>query len=233
MDSQADQPLEPEIQPSADELKSTILDAIGEHLREHGPNDWQLLREKAEFAHVIGATSGKSGERRFWRWVAKVREDMPADQTRPHDGRDANREHQAWSVDRARLAAESLPVPPPATFFMRVGADGVETIRMADAIQLIWADLCSARALIDGSGEKPAVRGKRLTENALARTKVIREVTEILDRVHGMDALHQRYRQIVDFLLEDCAPYPHLQQGLLDRLQQANSKPTSIPLLAS
>lgn len=70
---------------SPEALKPVILEAIGVHVREHGPKDWHLVRERTDFAHVIGQASVPSDSRRFWRWVAKVREEMPADRTRPMD----------------------------------------------------------------------------------------------------------------------------------------------------
>lgn len=230
MDSQSDPPDEPETKPSVEALKPEIFDAIGAHLREHGREDWHLLRERPEYAHVIGSISGATGDRRFWRWVRKVREDMPPDHTKPHDGRYANQAHKAWSAEEARRATEEIGVPISASFFMKSGADGLQTLSMYEALQDAWTDLRSALEVIERETFKPRDKAMLLAANAQARIKVMDAAVRIHRQLSDTDALHARYRALFQLILEDCAPFPDLQAALLRRLKDSNSPPPSFPV---
>ncbi len=225
MDNQSDQPGGPEAKPSAEELKPAIFDAIGAHLRTHGPEDWHLVRERPEYAHVIGVIAGKSADRKFWRWVGKVTESMPPDHTKPHGGRDANQAHQVWSAEEARRATEDLGVPTSASFFMKRGADGLQTLSMYEALQDAWTDLLRAIEIINRAPSKPSTKARLLAANAQTRIKVLGEAVRIHGQLSDIDALHARYRTILQFVLEDCAPLPDLQATLLRRLKECNSPP--------
>jgi hypothetical protein len=123
------------------ELKAAILTAIAEHVRAHGRRQWDLIRERPEFAPLIGREAGVNGKRRFWRWVNAVCEPPPADRTRPHEAREVTADALRSATERARLAAErNLPAAPSPSYLMRAGADASKNLDFLAAVHLIWAD---------------------------------------------------------------------------------------------
>jgi hypothetical protein len=87
--------------------KAEILRAIALHQREHGNCNWHLVRQHPDFAPWIGEASGPSGRRKFFHWKKKLRRPLPADRTRPHDGRGVNEDQQAWATLEAEAAAQA------------------------------------------------------------------------------------------------------------------------------
>lgn len=209
---------------SAEELKPAVLAAIAVHIQSVGCRKWSLLRERPEFSHIIGAASGASGERRFWRWRETVVGELGEDATRPHDGRDANESHKAWAEEQAQEATDVLPAVPPAAFFVKQGADGFATIDLFAAATQMWDDLGLSRAaLIEITpGGLKAKCAKALGANVVYRATVMERIVGLLEQVYGLKNLHARYKTIVGFLMEDLAGYPELQRRLLDRLKRCN-----------
>jgi hypothetical protein len=205
--------------------KDLIFAAIAEHIHEHGPHDWPLVRNRPEFAHVIGTDHGSTIERRFWRWVDKVKEGLPTDRTRPHEGRAPIQEHVEWSADQAAAAAAKiLPAPPPAAFFMRKGADGLIMIDMLEAAGEIWNDLQLARQqAFDGSEAGRPPSGKLLTQSALARIKALDATVKLHREIYDINDTHRRYRTIVDFIITELANYPDLHRRFLQGISDINS----------
>ncbi len=88
-------------------VQMEIKRAMAMHLREQGDCNWRLVREHPDFAPWIGAASGEAGRRKFFRWKKSLRRPLPADRTRPHDGRELNDEQQAWARAAAQAAADA------------------------------------------------------------------------------------------------------------------------------
>lgn len=97
-------------------MQMEIKRVMAMHLREQGDCNWHVVRERPEFAPWIGEASGEAGRRKFFRWKKKLRRPLPADRTRPHDGRELHDEQQAWARAEARAAAQAagqlIPLSP-------------------------------------------------------------------------------------------------------------------------
>ena len=207
-------------------LKGPILAAIAEHLREHGPKDWHLVCERAEFAHVVGKASGPTGARRFWRWRKRAGEEMPADRTRPREGRATNEEQRDWADEQTRRAAvRELPAPPQASFFMKHGADGLVKIDMLEAFTEIWSDLGLARheAFEGPEGDRRPRSAKILTQTAMARMKALAMAVQLQRDIYGIDNLHRLYSAIFEFLDTKLEAYPELRREFLQHISELNT----------
>jgi hypothetical protein len=218
------QPPHSRAKPISELLKAEILAAIGEHIREHGRRDWAKMREQPEFAEVIGAAAGPSGDRRFWRWVKQIDEPIRPRRVGPQDGPAA--EHAAWSEEQAAQAVRaSLPAAPPASFFMRRGADGLVQVDMLSAAAEIWHDLMLAReeAFKAGrDGSRTLKSAKALTANAGMRIKALQSITLLMRQVFEIARLYRLYEAIVRFLSDELKEEPERLARLLERLRQIN-----------
>jgi hypothetical protein len=215
------------------DLKTEILVAISEHLRRHGPRNWKLVRERTEFAPVIGEQAGEAGRRKFYRWQKSVREPMAADKTRPREGRAAVEDALANAVESARAAAERrLPAAPSPAFFMKLGADAEVKVGMVVAIEEVWGDLQLIRAHAfedDGSGGHRLKSSKVLMESAKSRIAVIETAVRLVKEIYDLDALHRLYRSIIDIIVTELAEAPDIQARVLDRLDALNNAQAMTP----
>jgi hypothetical protein len=215
------------------ELKTEILAAIAEHLRLHGPRKWKLVRERPEFALVIGEQAGEAGRRKFYRWQKSVRQPMAADKTRPHDGRGVADEALADASERARTAAERhLPAAPSPAFFMKMGAGAEVRVNLVGAIDEVWADLMLARehAFDDsGSGARRLKSPKVLVESAKSRLAAMDTVVRLVKDIYDLDALHRLYRSIIEIIVTELAAVPDIQARVLDRLEALNNAQAMTP----
>jgi hypothetical protein len=214
-------------------LKTEILAAIAEHLRVQGPRRWKLVRERLEFAPVIGEQAGEAGRRKFYRWLKSVREPMAADRTRPHEGRTVAEDALADAAERARIAAERhLPAAPSPAFFMKLGAEAEVRVDFVGAIDEVWNDFQLIRAQAfedDGSGGHRLKSPKVLMESAKSRLATIETVVRLVKEIYDLDALHRRYRCLSDIIITELADVPDIQMRVLDRLEALNNAQAMTP----
>jgi hypothetical protein len=226
-----DHPKAPE-EPDTD-LKDDVLAAIAEHLRQHGSGQWNLVRERPEFAPVIGAQAGEAGRRKFYRWRKKVSEPMPADKTRPHEGRAVAEDALAHATERARTAAEKhLPAAPSPAYFMKMGADAEVKVDLIEAINEIWADLQLIRSHAmedDGSGGRRVKSAKQLQDSAKNRLAALETVVRLTKDIYDIEALHRHYRSLSDIIISEVAGDPDVQARVLDRLDELNTAQAMTP----
>jgi hypothetical protein len=214
-------------------LKVDILAAIAEHLRLHGSRNWKLVRERPEFAPIIGAQAGEAGRRKFYRWRQSVSKPMPADRTRPHEGRAVAEYVLADATARARTAAEKhLPAAPSPAYFMRVGADAELNVDLIEAINEIWADHQLIRSCAmedDGSGGHRVKSAKLLQDSAKNRLATVETVVRLTKDIYDIQALHRRYRALSDIIISEVAGDPDIQARVLDRLDELNTAQATTP----
>ena len=226
-----DHPKEPE-EPETD-LKADILIAIAEHLRLHGSRDWKLVRERPEFAPIIGKQAGEAGRRKFYRWLNKVSEPMPADRTRPHEGRAVAEDALANAVERAQaVVARHLQAAPSPALFMRMGADADVKITLVAAIDEIWSDLQLIRAHAfecDGSDGHRLKSPKILGESAKSRVAVLESAVRLMKEIYDFAGLRRMYEAILNIIISELAEAPQTQARVLDRLQDLNNAQAMTP----
>jgi hypothetical protein len=226
-----DHPKAPE-EPETD-LRDDILAAIAEHLRQHGSRQWKLVRERPEFAPIIGAQAGETGRRKFYRWLKKVSEPMPADSTRPHEGRAVAEAALADATERARAAAEKhLPAAPSPAFFMKMGADAEVKVDLIEALNEIWGDLQLIRSHAmedDGSGGHRVKSAKLLQDSAKNRLATVETVVRLIQDIYDIEALHRRYRSLSDIIISELADAPDIHARVLDRLDELNTAQAMTP----
>jgi hypothetical protein len=217
----------------ATDLKADILAAIAEHLRQHGAGQWKLVRERPEFAPIIGAQAGEAGRRKFYRWLAKVSEPMPADKTRPHEGRAVAEDALANAVERAQaVMALHLPAAPSPTFLMKMGADADVKINMVAAVGEIWSDLQLVRAHAfecNGSDGHRLKSTKILSESAKSRLAVLESTVRLMKEIYDFAGLRRMYQGIIDIIVSELAEDPQAQARVLDRLQDLNNAQAMTP----
>lgn len=164
----------------ASQRKLEILEAIGEHLRVQGRKDWDLVRERPEFATYVGRQAGEAGRRKFFRWVREVVSATPDDITRPHEARAAAEKHMAWSKSQAAAAeAEHPDIGVPAAYIAKMGVDGRRRIDTEALARQTLEDLGRLRQeafLKDAT----APGGERVKDVALLE-RSIRMTTKFLD----------------------------------------------------
>lgn len=165
------------------DIKARILSEISPHVRVYGRREWDRIREKPEYAAVIGKASGPNGKRTFFRWVDSVLQPTPPDVTRPHEAREAATAGLAAATQQARLAAQkNLPAAPSPAYLMRAGAEGAKNIDFLAAIGVIWEDAV------------------RLRDQALEPDDTSPDGTRIAD-TKGFDASIKRRLEVVDSAL--------------------------------
>lgn len=198
--------------PSRDEAnrrKLEILEAIGEHLREHGRKDWDRVREKPEFAPYVGRQAGEAGRRKFFRWVRDVVRVTPNDTTRPHEARVANEKHMAWAEANAADAQVEHPdIAIPAAFIAKMGVDGRRRINIEALARQTLEDIGRLRqaAFVKDptapGGER--VQDVALLERAVARsTKFLDTYERVGDRLWDIESYERNFAVLVDILTHD------------------------------
>lgn len=211
------------------DLKARILAEIAAHVPIYGRRQWDRIRERPEFAHLIGRASGSKGRRKFWRWVSAVCEPTPADQTRPHEARDAATGALEEATKRARLAAQqNLPAAPSPAYLMRAGAQAAKNIDFLAAVNTIWADAERLREHAMALDEA-APDGKRIEDAKLFDASIRRRV-EVMESALGVmreiwDLQYQQrfYDGITDIIVEELSGVPEIQERVVRKLIDLNN----------
>lgn len=209
-----------------DNLKHEVLAAMASHLQEHGPRDWDLVREHPRFAHLIGRAAGEKGRRKFWRWRKALSAPTPTDRTRPHQTRAAAEGHLHWAQDRAQQAHGAGYVIASPAYLMRQGAAGVQNLDMfARLVQQALQDAERVRAavLID---DPLALGGKAVTDPAMllkanrSQLEVVNTAVRLQREINEVRQGQRFYEGLIDILVSELADSPEALTRILDRLQQ-------------
>jgi hypothetical protein len=210
-------------------LRAKIWTAIAEHVRDHGRRRWDLVRERAEFAHVIGKAAGAAGKRRFWRWVSAVCEPPPPDKTRPHEARGAATEALSSATERARLAAQrNLPAAPSPAYMARAGAQATQNIDFLAAVTLIWADAERLRELAMQPDET-SPDGKRIADAKVfdasirRRVEVMESALRVMQEIWDLNFQEQFYNAITEIIVSELEEVPDVQERVIRRLVDLNN----------
>jgi hypothetical protein len=207
-------------------MKMNIRQAIALHVREHGDCDWDLVRERPEFAPFIGKESGETGRKRLLRWKQELSRRVPQDRTKPHEARELNEAHRAWAAETAQAVAASGDLAYPPTE-LQVREQGVEAVKLAklltvrlqqnsDDIERMWWAAVSSDP--DGVRGYSADDPKLLAKVVQARQQqmglelaVLREANRIHESADYADA-------VLDLVASTLADQPGLRDQLLEGL---------------
>jgi hypothetical protein len=212
----------------AADLKRRVMAEIATHVETHGRKDWDLIREKFEYAHVIGKAAGPSGKRKFTRWVKAVCEPRAVDKTRPHEGRDVSQQALQRATKRARAAGEKLGFVPSPAYMLRAGAEAENHVDFLAGLHELWADANQLRdkAYVE---DATAPEGYRLKVGVMStsikrRVDVINLGVKVMREVYDLEEQIRFYDVIVDIILTELDPHPETQRRVIERLEELNQR---------
>lgn len=205
------------------QLRRQIDAAIVEQLETPGRPNWDVVRERPEFAHMIGKAAGEAGRRKFFNWVAKLRGPMPADRTRPHQGREMADQAFAAAKDWSQQASEHLPIAPSPAYRMRLGARADEKINIMRELRGLVAD--AQRLKAEAMEPDPAAEDGWRIGDRRAYEAAIKLQGDLLSKamttMRDLCDLQQlvRYPEIVaEIVEEELSAFPEVQARILGRL---------------
>lgn len=215
------------------ELKLRILAEIAAHVSVYGRDRWDLIRERPEFAHVIGKAAGPSGKRRFFRWVEAVVGGPGADaggQGRPIEYGEASAVALNEGRRRALLAAQkNLPAAPSPAYMTRAGPRAEANLDFLVMLGGTVADVEKMRAAAVKPDEaRPD--GEKITNLHVfdrsidKRLKLIDTALRVMQEVWDLQHQQRFYDEIVAIIVEVMAPYPEAQAEAIRRLENLNSR---------
>jgi hypothetical protein len=212
------------------DLKAQILADIAAHVRVYGRASWELVREKPEYAPVIGKEAGEAGRRKFYRWVDVVCEPMGDDLTSPHAGRQENGVALGAAQKRALLAAQkNIPAAPSPAYLMRKGKDADNSINFLAMVERLLADGEKLRAT-SVKADETAADGEKIAnpfmfeKSITARLRVMDTALRVMQEIWDLDYQQRFYDAIVSIIVEELAPYPEAQRRAIERLAELNAK---------
>lgn len=212
--------------PSSAEMKRKILVAISDHMVEHGRHHWNLVRERPEFAPVIGKESGPAGQRKFYRWVAQVSQPIPPDKTRPHEARQVAENAMEIASLRARSAADqNLPAVPTPSYFLRAGADAE---RQVNLLAVVNQTLIDAERLRDHAmrpdentpGGAAIANEKAFDASIRRRLDVVQTAVNLRREIYDLEYYEKFYRAVGDIIIEELSAFPEVQGRVIERLAE-------------
>jgi hypothetical protein len=208
------------------QLKAEALAAMAAHLREHGPKDWDKVREQPRFAHLIGRAAGERGRRKFWRWRKSLSAPTPADRTRPHETRMATEPHAAWARARSDEARIRGAANPTTAYLMRTGAVGVRKLDLfAVLVQQALDDAERVRHAVLVEDPK-AFGGKAVSDPAMllkanrSQLEVVNTAIRLQREINEVRQGQQFYESLIDILVGELADHPAALARILERMQQ-------------
>lgn len=220
---------------ASQDLKDRILAEIAAHVRVYGRAQWDKVRERPEFAHVIGKEAGPAGRRKFFRWVDTVCAPRPDDADgpgRPHEGREASGEALSDAQKRALLAAQkNIPAAPSPAYLMRKGADADNQINFLAIVHEIMGDVTKLRAMsLKDDPDAPDGTGKRISNPHLfgqaidKRLRVMETALKVMQEIWDLQYQQRFYDEITSIIVEELTIYPDIQERVIRRLADLNNR---------
>jgi hypothetical protein len=218
-------------------VKAAILPAIAQHIREHGRRNWDLVRERPEFAPWIGEAAGPSGRRKFFRWVEDVAKRLPKDRTRPHEARQANDDQFEWAKAQAQQIAhqQNLPIAVASRHLMAKGAKAVEGYaflarQMANGFEDL--ERVRAAALVDdpnGIGGKSVIDPKLLLKTIQTSTTLVQTTTGLYREYNATWERAAFQDALLDMVEDKLAGHPELRDEVLSGFQDVVDEFGGVP----
>lgn len=217
------------------ELKPRILAEIAAHARVYGREQWDLLRERPEFAHVIGKEAGAVGKRKFYRWVEAVLGGVRA-VDRPQGGGVApdGGEAAAGVIDdakkRALLAAQkNVPAAPSPAYLARSAATGDANVDFLAMLGGIVHDVDKLRAAAVKPDENQPDGEKIINLHVFDRSigrrlEVMDKALRVMQEIWDLRYQQKFYDAITEIIVEEMAPYPEVQERVIRRLAELNQR---------
>jgi hypothetical protein len=218
---------------SETELKDRILAEIAAHVRVNGRTRWDLVRERPEFAHVIGKAAGAAGRRKFFRWVdtvcggVKERDDGRG---HPHEAGEFAAEVIDDAKARARVHAQKhIPAAPSPAYLARTGAAGDESINFLAVVHELMRDAMKIRTL-SVKPDPEAPDGEKITNPHLfgqafdKRLKLMDSALRVMQEIWDLRYQQQFYEAIEGIIVEEMAPFPEVQRRVIERLAELNKR---------
>ena len=207
-------------------LRRQIDAAILEQLSKPGRLKWDELRERPEFAHMVGKAAGAAGRRKFFNWVKKLRQPIPADRTRPHLGRETAEQSFAQAEDWARRTSRDLPAPAAPSYRMRVGAKADRKVDLIRELGRLFADAERMReeAMTPDPGKADGWRigdPKMFEASIRLRLAVTREATDILQDLCDLSQLRRYPELLAECLRDTLGDFPDVLALALKVLKEA------------
>jgi hypothetical protein len=217
------------------ELKLQILADIAAHVEIYGRQNWDEIRERPEYADLIGKAAGESGKRKFFRWVKSVCEPMPADKTRPREGRQVADDAMKSATRRARRAAmKNLPAAPSPAYMLRAGAQAERNIDyLAEAI-LVWEDIKQLREDAIVADDTVACgwriqKWSRFNKSITLRLRAMDTFTRLRSEIYDLSYMERFIEGVGDIIVGELEPYPDVQERVIAKLEALNKSAGMTP----
>lgn len=213
----------------AQQLRARVCNEIVAHNQVYGRTRWNLIRERPEFAHAIGKAAGKSGERKFRRWVQEMTKPVAASDNRPLAIEAAAAEAMDEATKRAQLAVfKNVPAPPSPAIMLRDGRGADQRINLFGELLAIREDVFALRnSAIDGDG---GIQDAKIFERAISRhLDVVCTYLRTQQEVYDLAYQQRFYDLIVEVIVEDCADDPARQKRITGKLEALNAEEGMTP----
>jgi hypothetical protein len=213
-----------------EELRLRVCLDIRAHMEVHGRKNWNLVRERPEYAHIIGKSAGASGKRQFYRWVDDVSKLPPLDKTRPRAAREIVQDAMYKASKRSRILANTqIPWPISPAYILRAGQDVEKNLDLLDAVQEVLADAELMREYAlnkDGKIQNPAIFDRSISRRLRALVLLSRVVRDFSD----YELLSEFYLELTSMLfelIERCED--DLRDEFADRVEALNERMGATP----
>lgn len=198
----------------SDEIRDTILAEIATHIRVHGTRNWELVRER--YPDIIGSAAGKVGERKFFRWVEKVKKG------------DTGTIAAAAREVKSKVGRH-LPVAPPPQYLVRGGAEARKNIDFLKVLSEVAADIELVRETASTIDE---ATGKRKIKNPVMfnasiknRMDMLQTGLNLMREVWDLQMMEDFYAEVISIIADEIAPLePEVAQRIMLRLKALNDR---------
>lgn len=210
-------------------LKAQILEDLAGHLRTHGGKNFDLLRERHEYAPMIGKQAGPSGERKFRNWRKSVSVPCTMDKTRPHETRAASGDLAAWASNEAATRANHPMVNVTPAYIAREGAAGLRKIDAAAEMPLALeeAERLLKSTLVRDETEESGWRivDPQVYRDAIRLKMTILQTAANLQRqINEARNEKQFHDEIIELIVEQLNDQPELLDRLLGRIEDLDRR---------
>lgn len=217
------------------DLRQRILTDILAHLRVHGAENWDRVRNM--YPDVLVGPPGSVPDRKFWRYVAAVRKPGKTAEGLDRIG-EAPDEAKAYLKDAVNRAtaevAKDLPLAPSPSYVAGEagGYKGPSIFAMIDELYLdavavrrkaMVIDKATGQMTVGADGVPVALNPGLLSISMRDRMNLINTMVTVRQEVWDLQRNEDFYREIIDIIVTEIGGAdPVLMRRVMDRLKVLN-----------
>jgi len=215
-------------------LRAKILKDIGAHLKIHGEANYSLVWKR--YPQVFADMSkGSAAERKFFRWVEKVKKGVG----------EGAAEARVEAAEVAEAMARVLPAAPSPSYIATHGTEGRRKLDFLAMLHTVVEDIETLRleALqTEGKGEdtrfvinpatgKPKIKLITAFDNTIRRRlDTIETAIKVMQEVYDLQRMETFYATVVDIIAEEVlALEPEVAHRIMARLKTLNDAEAMTP----